>query len=185
MAMMSTLNRFGGSVSGGGGSPVSSHLGGGGGGSGGGGGAGGLLAGGGGGSGSGGSGEGMGTPSTSANPGGGGGGGGLTMSRTRSVGSLAHTAACAMKRRGTLARLALAALLILFVAVEIAWRAFASEPCDPVPVDAPVAVLIAGKVFGFWFFFILREYFISSAPPAPGWGECGGDRVGIVGLGWA
>ena len=86
------------------------------------------------------------------------------MSRTRSVGSLAHTAACAMKRRGTIARLALAALAILFVTVETAWHAFASEPCDPVPVDAPVAVLIAGEdgpdrqgVF-FLFFFVKRRW---------------------------
>ena len=90
--------------------------------------------------------------------GGGGGGGGSDRSsdrpspplsslpRARSVGSLAHAAACAMKRKGTIARLAAVALVILLVAIETGRRVVASEPCDPVPADAPVAVILAGGV---------------------------------------
>jgi len=73
----------------------------------------------------------------------------MTRARSHSggghMGSLAHTAACAMKRRGAIARAGVFFLVTLFLVVETTRRAFEPAPCDPIPSDAPVAVLVAGS----------------------------------------
>ena len=63
----------------------------------------------------------------------------------RAIGSLAHLAAVAMKRKSVLIRAGLAFALILWIAAEAARRLLAPDHCETLPSTAPVAVLLAGS----------------------------------------
>ena len=63
----------------------------------------------------------------------------------RAIGSLAHLAAVAMKRKSILVRVGLAFALIFWVAAETARRLLAPDHCEALPSTAPVAVLLAGS----------------------------------------
>ena len=63
----------------------------------------------------------------------------------RAIGSLAHLAAVAMKRKSVLIRAGLAFALIFGIAAEAARRLLAPDHCESLPSTAPVAVLLAGS----------------------------------------
>ena len=65
----------------------------------------------------------------------------------RTWGSLAHVAATAMRRKPLLVKLAVAAVVLLYVAAELGSRAVAADHCDALAPDAPVAILLAGPTF--------------------------------------
>ena len=52
-----------------------------------------------------------------------------------------------MRRKPLLAKLAVAAVVLLYVAAELGSRAVAADHCDALAPDAPVAILLAGPTF--------------------------------------